>query len=104
MRTLIAILITAATLSWQPLAAHAAGDASAIRRATRTQDSRWVSNYRPGESNYRSGTRSSPYRRYSTSAGNNVTVKSPAVRQPTIVPQPTKAGTQAQSQNKSPVR
>jgi hypothetical protein len=46
-----------------PVAAHGAGDASAIRRATHTQDSRWVSNYRPGST---SGSR-----RYSYAASNS---------------------------------
>jgi len=41
-------LLLAATVMLLPIAAHAAGDASAIRRATRTEDVGWVSNYRPG--------------------------------------------------------
>jgi hypothetical protein len=41
-----------------PVAAHGAGDASAIRRATHTSDSRWVSNYRPGST---SGSRRYSY-------------------------------------------
>ena len=31
-----------------PVVVYGAGDASAIRRATHTSDSRYVSNYRPG--------------------------------------------------------
>jgi hypothetical protein len=46
-----------------PVTAHGAGDASAIRRATHTQDSRWVSNYRPGST---SGSR-----RYSYATSNS---------------------------------
>lgn len=46
-----------------PVAAHGAGDASAIRRATHTNDSRWVSNYRPGST--------SSSRRYSYATSNS---------------------------------
>jgi hypothetical protein len=51
MRNQSALLcLLAATVMLLPIAAHAAGDASAIRRATRTEDVGWVSNYRPGSS------------------------------------------------------
>ncbi|HVU87603.1 MAG TPA: hypothetical protein VHD36_09800 [Pirellulales bacterium] len=50
-----------------PIAAHGAGDASAIRRATRTRDSGWVSNYRPGST--------SSSRRYSYSTSNSKKIR-----------------------------
>jgi hypothetical protein len=47
-RTKIALLcLFAAIVMFLPIVVRAAGDASAIRRATRTEDVGWVSNYRP---------------------------------------------------------
>jgi hypothetical protein len=56
---LLCLLVAAMMLA--PLVAYGAGDASAIRRATHTEDVGWVSNYRPKTT--------STSRRYSYRAG-----------------------------------
>ena len=49
MRRLISCLcLLALGVQVGPVVVYGAGDASAIRRATHTSDSRYVSNYRPG--------------------------------------------------------
>ena len=59
--TLLCLFVASVMLL--PIVARAAGDASAIRRATRTEDVGWVSNYRPKSTStshrfsYRSGGR-----------------------------------------------
>ena len=67
MRKLSAWLcLLVSTVMLLPIVAHAAGDASAIRRATRTEDVGWVSNYRPKSTtasrrfSYRGGGRAVP--------------------------------------------
>lgn len=95
MKKLMAVLLVVSCLFALSSVAQAAGDASAIRRATRTQDSRWVSNYRPGASNHGTNSRGSSYRRYSP----NVNRSSAAVTNQPAAPVKT-----AQPKSKSPVR
>jgi hypothetical protein len=101
-RVLAAGAFLASAIAWQPLVAQAAGDASAIRRATRTEDSRWVSNYRPGSSsNYRSGSHKSTYRRYSANTGRSTAAVKPSTAQQSV-PVTAQAPSKAQAVSKNP--
>ncbi|HEY4310339.1 MAG TPA: hypothetical protein VGN12_12885 [Pirellulales bacterium] len=112
MKKLMAVLLVAQSMFVFSSVTHAAGDASAIRRATRTQDSRWVSNYRPGASNYGTTSRGSSYRRYSANV-NRGSVAAPSVasqpaapvsKTPATVPSNKAPAKTAQPNSKSPVR
>ncbi len=79
MRKFVVSLVLVALLLGGALAlgARAAGDASAIRRATRPEDSRWVTNYRPGSNSTSYRYRANNYSRTTAARSSNVRTTAP---------------------------